>query len=44
MKLLLIEDESELAKSIQQYLNLNEYMCEWVASVNSALDKILDYD
>ena len=30
MKLLLIEDERELAKSIQNYLNGNEFMCECV--------------
>lgn len=44
MKLLLIEDESELAKSIQDYLNGNEIRCEWVANFSSAIDKISVYD
>jgi len=44
MKLLLVEDEPELAKSIQQYLNGNEFVCEWVATVNDAIDKILNYE
>ncbi|MCF6182425.1 response regulator transcription factor [Lutibacter sp.] len=44
MKLLLVEDEPELAKSIQQYLNVNEFICEWAATVTSALDKISNYE
>ncbi|HHB52139.1 MAG TPA: response regulator transcription factor [Saprospiraceae bacterium] len=43
MKLLLIEDEPELAKSIQSYLNGNEFVCEWVNSYSSAMDKIFIY-
>jgi len=44
VKLLLIEDEPELAKSIQQYLNVNEFVCEWVSTVNTAIDKISNYE
>lgn len=44
MKLLLIEDEQELAKSIQSYLKGNEFVCEWVTSVSSAIDKISNYE
>lgn len=46
MKILLIEDEQALAKSIQEYLNGNEFVCEWADSLSSALDKISchDYD
>ena len=44
MKLLLIEDEQELAKSIQNYLNQNEFVCEWANSFSSAIDKISIYD
>lgn len=44
MKLLLIEDEQELAKSIQDYLNGNEFICECVDNFSSAMDKISIYD
>lgn len=44
MKLLLIEDEIELAKSIQQFLNQNDFVCEWVDNLSSAKDKIAGYD
>lgn len=46
VKLLLIEDEQELAKSIQHYLNGNEFMCEWVDNLSAATEKISlhDYD
>lgn len=40
MKLLLIEDEFELGKSIQDYLNSNDYVCEWTKTFSSAFDKI----
>lgn len=40
MKLLLIEDEPELAKSIQTYLTGKEFVCEWTDNTASALDKI----
>lgn len=46
MKILLIEDEQELAKSIREYLNDNEFVCEWAKDLSTALDKILchNYD
>jgi DNA-binding response OmpR family regulator len=44
MKILLIEDEAELAASIATYLRSNQVICESVASLNAALDKIYVYD
>ena len=43
MKLLLVEDEIELAKSIQDYLNSNNFVCEWVKNFSSASDKIASF-
>ena len=44
MKLLLIEDEHELANSIQTYLTGNSFVCEWANNAKSAIDKISIYD
>jgi len=44
MKLLLIEDEPELAKSIQLYLSGNEFICEWVDNFSLAIEKISMYN
>lgn len=44
MKLLLIEDEQELANSIQNYLKGNNFVCEVVINIKSAIDKISTYD
>ncbi len=44
MKILIIEDEKDLAQSIQQFLNQNDYVCEWANNLHSAIDKILDYE
>lgn len=44
MKLLLIEDEQELAESIKNYLTGNSFVCEWVNNSKSALDKISIYE
>ena len=44
MKLLLIEDEQELANSIQSYLTGNDFICELANNTVSAIDKILTYD
>lgn len=44
MKLLLIEDEQELAKSIQSYLNGNEFVCEWADNLSTAIDKVSNYE
>lgn len=43
MKVLLIEDEPELAVSIQNYLILNDFICENANTVKQALDKISSY-
>tara|TARA_R110001592_G_scaffold271284_1_gene537762 strand:+ start:140 stop:817 length:678 start_codon:yes stop_codon:yes gene_type:complete len=44
MKVLLIEDEIELADNIQQYLKGNDIICELACDVHLALDKISIYD
>lgn len=44
MKLLLIEDETELANSIQSYLTGNDFVCEWANNTQSAIYKISSYD
>lgn len=44
MKLLLVEDELELAKSIQNYLNDNDFICERADNFSSAMYKISDYN
>jgi len=44
MKILLIEDENELAESITSYLAGNNFICEWVSSLHTALDKICSYE
>ncbi len=43
MKILLIEDELELSKSIQQYLNGYDFLCEPVAHLKGAFEKIAMY-
>ncbi len=40
MKILLIEDERELADSIVHYLKGNDVICEWANSLESAMDKV----
>lgn len=44
MKLLLIEDEQELANSIQNYLTGNDFMCEYASNTKIAIDKISNYE
>lgn len=44
MKVLLIEDEIELADNIKLYLKSNDIICEWVNDVHLAIDKISIYD
>jgi DNA-binding response OmpR family regulator len=44
MKILIIEDEQELAKSIAAYLTGENYRCEFADTYNQALDKIKAYD
>jgi DNA-binding response OmpR family regulator len=43
MKLLLIEDESELAENIIDYLSKSEIICEWVSTFREAEDKLLSF-
>lgn len=46
MKLLIIEDETELAKSISEYLSEENYLCEFASTYHEAMAKIqaFDYD
>jgi DNA-binding response OmpR family regulator len=44
MKILLIEDEQELAVSIIAYLQSNQIICEHAGDINTALDKISVYN
>lgn len=43
MKILIIEDEQELAQSIAEYLSEENYLCEFAVTFNQALDKITTY-
>lgn len=43
MKILIIEDEQQLAQSIAEYLSEESYLCEFAATFNQALDKIETY-
>lgn len=40
MKILIIEDEIELAKSISEYLSGESYLCEFAATFSDAMNKI----
>jgi len=46
MKILIIEDEKELAKSISEYLSGENYLCEFAGTFGEAMDKIetFNYD
>lgn len=44
MKILVIEDEIDIASSIRSYLKSNDILCEMAADAESALDKIAMYD
>ncbi len=44
MKILIVEDEADLANDIIAYLKEEEYLCEWVDNYDSALDKVHNYD
>lgn len=44
MKVLLIEDELSLSKSIHQYLESNDIVCESVSNIFDALEKISMYN
>ncbi|MFN3664518.1 MAG: response regulator transcription factor [Sediminibacterium sp.] len=44
MKLLLVEDEHDLAANILSYLKGNDFVCEWANNYQEALYKINAYD
>lgn len=44
MKILIIEDEPELAKSISDYLAGENYLCEFAPSFHEALEKVTTYE
>ena len=44
MKILIIEDEKELAESIKSYMKVNDVMCEIANNIEQALDKIEVYE
>lgn len=43
MKILIIEDEQDLAQSIAEYLSEENYLCEFASTYHQALDKIETY-
>jgi DNA-binding response OmpR family regulator len=44
MKVLIIEDETELSKSIAEYLSEENYLCEFASTFQEAMDKIGLFD
>ncbi len=44
MKILIIEDEQELAENIKGYLKANDVLCEIANSIESAIEKIEDFE
>lgn len=44
MKILIIEDETELAKSISEYLSEENYLCSFASSYLEAMDKIQNHE
>lgn len=44
MKILIIEDETELAKNIASYLQDENYICEFASSYSKAMEKITAYN
>lgn len=44
MKVLLIEDEAELANSIQNYLTSHGFICEWANTIDRAIAKVTNYN
>lgn len=44
MKILIIEDESELSKSIAEYLSEKSYLCEFASTFHEAMNKIEAFD
>ncbi len=44
MKILIIEDEPELAQSIAEYLKSENYLCEFAVTFSEALEKVTTYE
>ncbi|WP_026903111.1 response regulator transcription factor [Pedobacter glucosidilyticus] len=44
MKILIIEDENELAESISEYLSEENYLCEFARTYSQALEKIESFN
>ena len=44
MKLLVIEDQTELANNITSYLSKEGYVCEWCSGYHQAIEKISGFD
>jgi DNA-binding response OmpR family regulator len=44
MKLLLIEDEVELAEAIIRYLSGQDMICEWSSDIQASLEKVSQYE
>lgn len=44
MKILIIEDEQELAKDMIKFLASEQYLCEWASDFDEAMDKISAYE
>lgn len=44
MKILIIEDEPELSKSIAEYLSEKSYLCEFASTFHEAMNKIETFD
>ena len=44
MKILIIEDEKELAQSIAEYLSEENYLCSFATNFREAIDKIENHE
>jgi DNA-binding response OmpR family regulator len=44
MKILIIEDERELAQSIAEYLSGEQYLCEFATTCHQAMEKTAEFD
>lgn len=44
MKLLVVEDQAELASNITSYLSKEGYVCEWCSSYYEAIEKLSGFD
>ena len=44
MKILIVEDEKELALGIKQYLQKEDYLCEIASSVQEGREKLESFD